>query len=95
MGRDRHAHRAVGDRRCARCTASIHPTEKPVEHPGSTHPLRLPAGRTVLDPFAGSGSTAAAARMSGRKAVLIEADERYCEAIVRRLQQDVLPLEAI
>jgi site-specific DNA-methyltransferase (adenine-specific) len=71
-----------------------HPTQKPI---GILSPLieyACPPGGTVLDPFAGSGSTAAAARMSGRKVVLIEADERYCETIVRRLQQDVLPLEA-
>jgi site-specific DNA-methyltransferase (adenine-specific) len=72
---------------------ALHKTEKPI---GLVRPLveyACPRGGTVLDPFAGSGSTAAAARMSGRKAVLIEADERYCQAIVRRLQQDVLPLE--
>jgi site-specific DNA-methyltransferase (adenine-specific) len=72
---------------------AVHPTEKPL---GILDPLiryACPPGGTVLDPFAGSGSTAAATRMSGRKAVLIEADERYCSAIVRRLQQDVLPLE--
>jgi len=71
-----------------------HPTEKPV---GILDPLiryACPPGGTVLDPFAGSGSTAMAARMSGRKAILIEADERYCELIVKRLAQDVLPMEA-
>jgi site-specific DNA-methyltransferase (adenine-specific) len=74
---------------------AIHPTEKP---PGILDPpirYACPPGGTVLDLFAGSGSTAVAARMSGRRSVLIEANERYCEAIVRRLQQDVLPLEAI
>jgi site-specific DNA-methyltransferase (adenine-specific) len=71
-----------------------HPTAKPV---GLLDPLiryACPPGGTVLDPFAGSGSTAEAARLSGRKAVLIEADERYCELIARRLAQDVLPLAA-
>lgn len=69
----------------------IHPTEKPV---GILDPLiryACPPGGTVLDPFAGSGSTAEAARLSGgRKAVLVEADERYCELIVKRMSQAVL-----
>jgi site-specific DNA-methyltransferase (adenine-specific) len=68
----------------------LHPTEKPV---GILDPLiryACPPGGTVLDPFAGSGSTAEAARLTGRKAVLVEADERYCELIARRMSQGVL-----
>jgi site-specific DNA-methyltransferase (adenine-specific) len=71
---------------------NLHPTEKPA---GILQPLleyACPEGGLVLDPFAGSGSTAVAARMTGRRAVLIEADERYCEVIARRLAQDVLPI---
>lgn len=68
------------------------PTEKPV---GLLTPLihyARPVGGVVLDPFAGSGSTGVAARLIGRRAVLIEADERYCEIAARRLAQDVLPV---
>jgi site-specific DNA-methyltransferase (adenine-specific) len=69
---------------------SLHPTEKPV---GILDPLiryACPPGGTVLDCFAGSGSTAEAARLTGRKAILIEADEKYCELIARRMSQGVL-----
>lgn len=70
---------------------ALHPTEKPA---GILAPLieyACPTGGLILDPFAGSGSTAVAARLTGRRAVLIEADEHYCEVIGRRLAQDVLP----
>jgi len=69
---------------------ATHPTEKPV---GILDPLiryACPPGGVVLDPFAGSGSTAEAARMTGRKAILVEADERYCDLIANRLAQGVL-----
>ena len=63
----------------------LHPTEKPVGILGPLIRYACPPGGTVLDPFAGSGSTADAARASGRRAVLIEAHEPYAEAIARRL----------
>jgi len=70
----------------------VHPTQKPLA-------LMLwcigLAGdvQTILDPFAGSGTTGRAAKDLGRKAVLIEREERYCEIAANRMRQEVLPLE--
>lgn len=49
-------------------------------------------GESVLDPFAGSGTTGVAAKLMGRKCTLIELEEKYCEIAARRLSQGVLPL---
>ena len=44
-------------------------------------------GQTILDPFAGSGTTGIAALMEGRKAILIEKDAKYCDVIRRRVER--------
>lgn len=71
---------------------AIHPTEKPI---GVLEPLiryACPPDGLVVDPFAGSGSTLEAARLSGRHAIGIEADEKYVEKAARRLDQAPLDI---
>jgi DNA modification methylase len=45
------------------------------------------AGETVLDVFGGSRSTLIAAARTGRKALLVELDPKYCDVIRARWQR--------
>ena len=70
-----------------------HPTPKPI-------PLmemlvkKCPPG-VIADPFAGSGATLIAARNLGRKAIGVELEEKYCEIIAKRLDQQVIDFGAL
>jgi DNA modification methylase len=44
-----------------------------------------PVGGTVLDPFGGAGTTGLEAESQGKNAILIEANQQYCEMSNRRL----------
>lgn len=72
---------------------AVHPTEKPVGIIVRLLECSLRPGGVALDPFAGSGSTLVAAKLRGARAIGIEIEERYCEVAVKRLAQEVLPLE--
>lgn len=69
-----------------------HPTEKPVDLLRILIESSSTFGETVLDPFAGCGSTLEAARLEGRRAVGIEVDERYCEVVAERLSGEQMTL---
>jgi site-specific DNA-methyltransferase (adenine-specific) len=64
-----------------------HPAPMPVEVARRCIRLSTWPGETVLDPFAGSGTTLVAARQLGRRAIGIERSERYCQLALARLGQ--------
>ena len=73
-----------------------HPTQKPLSLMMwciAQAQKRKNTIETILDPYAGSGTTGEAAKLMGKRAVLIEIEERYCELAAKRLSQEVLPLE--
>lgn len=69
-----------------------HQDEKPVRVVAELVRECTPSGGVVLDPMAGSGTTGLAAAMLGRRAVLVECDERLCSVIADRLSHELLPL---
>lgn len=74
-------------------TADDHPTPKPWQLPAHFIQLHTNPGETILDPFMGAGSTLAAAKQLGRKAIGIELEEKYCAMAVERLAQKVMQFE--
>lgn len=64
---------------------SSHATVKPIALMQSLVRHVTPPGMTVLDPFAGSGTTGIAAAREGRPAILIEAEPAYAMDIRSRL----------
>jgi hypothetical protein len=62
-----------------------HPTVKPQNLMAYLCKLITPPGGTVLDPFAGSGSTGIAAVREGFNVMLCEKEDEYCQDIQRRV----------
>lgn len=61
-----------------------HPTAKPVKLFARLVENSTIQGETVLDPFAGSGTTLIACEQLGRRACCLEKDRRYAAVILRR-----------
>jgi site-specific DNA-methyltransferase (adenine-specific) len=64
---------------------SKHPTIKPLALMRYLCRLITPPGGTVLDPFAGSGTTGEAAALEGFQSILIEREAEYIPDIEKRL----------
>ena len=64
-----------------------HPTQKPLMLMRYLCRLITPAGGTILDPFAGSGTTGEAAVLEGFNAILIEREAEFIPDIERRIQR--------
>jgi DNA modification methylase len=62
----------------------LHPTMKPVELVERAIRNSSKSRDTVLDPFAGAGSTLIACEKTGRQARLMEIDPPYCDVVISR-----------
>jgi len=72
-----------------------HPTPKPLTMVSSFVERFSNQNDLILDPFAGGGTTLLAARNLGRKVIGVEMEEKYCELIASRLQQQAFDLEGL
>ena len=68
--------------------SGLHPTQKPVELLEYLTRTYTNEGDVVLDFTAGSGTTGIACMNTNRRCVLIEKEEKYCDMIVKRLQEN-------
>jgi modification methylase len=64
-----------------------HPAPYPLEIPRRLIRMYSFAGDTVVDPFSGTGTTAAAALETGRNSVSVEIDPTYVNLIEKRLAE--------
>jgi len=72
---------------------NIHPTVKPLKLMEYLCILtKTPTGGIVLDPFAGSGTTGMACKLTGRDYILIEKEKEYCEIAKARIDATQKPL---
>jgi DNA modification methylase len=72
-----------------RGTDNNHPTVKPIKLMTYLIKLITPPQGTVLDPFAGSGSTGVACKALGLKFIGIEREKEYVEIATRRIEAAV------
>src|SRR5579871_1304220 len=63
-----------------------HPTQKPIELIRKPILNHTKPGELVYDPFLGSGTTLAAAELTGRVCCGLELDPKYVDVIVQRWQ---------
>ena len=74
---------------------TFHPAQKPVALMAHIIHASTRDGATLLDPFMGSGTTLLVAKNLRRCAIGIEISQQYCDITIKRLQQEVLPLEVL
>ena len=64
-----------------------HPAVFPVEIPRALAAFLTNRGETILDPFAGAGTTILAAEQLGRRARALELEPVYCDISLRRWEE--------
>lgn len=68
--------------------SKVHPTMKPVELVMRAVENSSRPGNTVVDPFAGAGSTLLACERLGRRCVTVELEPGYCQTVIDRWEEE-------
>jgi len=68
----------------------VHPTQKPLALMKWCLTMLPQEVKSVVDPYAGAGTTGVACKALGIPCILVEREKKYCEEIVIRLKQQVL-----
>jgi site-specific DNA-methyltransferase (adenine-specific) len=80
---------STNDRSCGGTVENVHPTVKSKYLMKYLIQLITPEGGIVLDPFAGSGTTAIACKELGRNYICIEKEREYVDIIHQRLNTPI------
>lgn len=83
VGAMRESEREAGDR--------VHPTQKPVALMAWILEKWTEPGDLILDPFLGSGTTAIACHLTGRRCLGVERDEKYFRLACQRVAKAMRP----
>ena len=78
-----------------RDTINTHPTFRPLRTMKWLVSHYTQEGEIILDPFSGSGTTLLAAKETGRKAIGIELEEKYCQIAAKRCSQSVMRFNSL
>jgi site-specific DNA-methyltransferase (adenine-specific) len=73
----------------------LHPCPRPLDTMKHICCVAVARNDLIIDPFMGSGTTLRAAKDTGRRAIGIEIEERYCEIAAKRMAQQVLQFEEV
>ena len=74
----------------ANTSSQDHPAVFPLEIPHRLIKLFSYFGETVLDPFAGTASTAIAAAKIGRKSICVDQNDKYVQVMKRRCERELV-----
>lgn len=67
-----------------------HPCPKPIGWMKWLVGMASLNGETIIDPLAGSGTTGRACKDLGRRCIMVEIEDKYCDIAAERLRQEVL-----